>query len=78
MFPDWLDSGCRYFRLTSCAVTVFVSGFAVKRITAVTLLSGKRLPEAVPPDGGGCEPPDGAALELPDPPAPIYAVTTAS
>jgi len=35
----------RHFKLTSCTVTVLVSGLAVKRITAFSWFKGKRLPE---------------------------------
>ena len=57
-------------------MTVFVNGFAVKRITAVILVSGK-LPVGSPPlELELCEPPDGAdELELDDPPLETYAVT---
>lgn len=68
MFSTWLNLRC-YFRLTSCAVTVLVSGLAVKRITAVTLLSGRRLLDGPLPEGGVGDPPDGAALGTLDPPA---------
>lgn len=58
----------RHFKLTSCAVTVLVSGLAVKRITALTLVKGKTLPGSLPPEGEDCEPADDDELELDDPP----------
>ena len=50
-------------------MTVLVNGLAVKRITAVTLVSGRlgRLP--LEPEG--CEPPEEDELELEDPPPPL-------
>ena len=60
----------------SFEVTVLVNGFAVKRITAVILVSVK-LPVGSPPlELEVCVPPDGAdELELDDPPLETYAVT---
>ena len=53
----------------SFEVTVLVNGFAVKRITAVILVSGKLLVESPPLELEVCVPPDGAdELELDDPP----------
>ncbi len=70
-------SAMSYFTLTSCEVTVLVNGLAVKRITAVILVSGK-LPVGSPLlefddelllDDDDCE------LELDAPPVWTYAVT---
>src|SRR5882672_5255688 len=77
-FSAWLSCALRYFRLMSCAVTVLVSGLAVKRITAVILVRGARLPGAPLPAGGGCAPAGADELELDDPPVPTYAVATTS
>jgi len=65
-----------HFTLMSFEVTVLVNGFAVKRITAVILVSVK-LPVGSPPlELEVCVPPDGAdELELDDPPLETYAVT---
>ena len=61
--------GLSYFKLISWLVTFLVNGLAVKRITAVTLVKGKRPP--LPAAGGGAAgDPDGDELELDEPPVP--------
>jgi len=59
-----------YCNLISCFVTVLVSGLAVKRITAVSLVSGRSPPVPPPPAGGVVLPDDDGELEPDDVPVP--------